>query len=186
MSSRAAVAPQDAVIHAARQSLLPLILFCVGHFLVDLYSGALGALQPVLQSRFDLNFTQAGILGGVMVCSSSVMQPVYGLLSDRWQSRLFTVLAPAVAGVFISSLGFAPGYWGLLIMVWLGGSGIASFHPQAAANATAGVERNRAGAMAIFICSGTVGLACGPLFFSLLGEHGMAMNASGAIPGVLV
>jgi FSR family fosmidomycin resistance protein-like MFS transporter len=186
MSSRAAVAPQDAVIHAARQSLLPLILFCVGHFLVDLYSGALGALQPVLQSRFGLNFTQAGILGGVMVCSSSVMQPVYGLLSDRWHSRLFTVLAPGLAGIFISSLGLAPGYMGLLAMVWMGGAGIASFHPQAAANATAGIERNRSGAMAIFICSGTAGLACGPIFFSTLAERGLALNAWGALPGVLV
>jgi len=97
MSSRAAVAPPEAVRTAVRQSILPLVLFCVGHFLVDLYSGALGALQPLLQSRFGLNFTQAGILGGVMVCSSSVMQPVYGLLSDRWHSRLFTVLAPGLA-----------------------------------------------------------------------------------------
>src|SRR6266545_1732608 len=180
MSSPAAVAsPQTRGL--ARASLLPLVLFCIGHFLVDLYSGALGALQPLLQSRFGLNFTQAGILGGVMVCSSSVMQPVYGLLSDRWHSRLFTVLAPAMAGIFISSLGWAPGYWVLLLMVWMGGSGIASFHPQAAANATAGIERNRAGAMAVFICSGTVGLACGPLLFSMLAEHGLALNAAGAL-----
>jgi FSR family fosmidomycin resistance protein-like MFS transporter len=185
MSSPAALATSESR-SLPRASLLPLVLFCIGHFLVDLYSGALGALQPLLQSRFGLNFTQAGVLGGVMVCSSSVMQPVYGYLSDRWHSRLFTVLAPAVAGIFISSLGFAPGYWGLLIMVWMGGAGIASFHPQAAANATAGTERNRAGAMAVFICSGTVGLACGPLFFSMLGEHGIALNATGALPGVLV
>ena len=186
MSSRAAVAPPETVASLARQSVLPLVLFCLGHFLVDLYSGALGALQPLLQSRYGLNFTQAGILGGVMVCSSSVMQPVYGLLSDRWRSRLFTALAPAFAGIFISSLGWAPGYAGLLAMVWMGGAGIASFHPQAAANATAGIERNRSGAMAIFICSGTVGLACGPLFFSALGAHGLALNAWGALPGVLV
>jgi FSR family fosmidomycin resistance protein-like MFS transporter len=133
-----------------------------------------------------LNFTQAGILGGVLVCSSSVMQPVYGLLSDRWHSRLFTVLAPGLAGIFISSLGFAPGYVGLMAMVWMGGAGIASFHPQAAANATAGVERNRSGAMAIFICSGTAGLACGPIFFSTLAEHGLALNAWGALPGLMV
>src|SRR5437763_2024550 len=106
MSSRAAVAPQETVSNMARVSVLPLVLFCLGHFLVDLYSGALGALQPLLQSRFGLNFTQAGILGGVMVCSSSVMQPVYGLLSDRWRSRFFTALAPALAGIFISSLGW--------------------------------------------------------------------------------
>jgi FSR family fosmidomycin resistance protein-like MFS transporter len=169
----------------ARAALLPLVLFCLGHFLVDLYSGALGALQPLLQSRYGLNFTQAGILGGALVCSSSVMQPVYGLLSDRWHSRLFTVLAPAVAGIFISSLGRAPNYWWLVAMVWLGGAGIASFHPQAAANATAGIERNRSGAMAIFISSGTVGLACGPVFFSTLGERGLSLNSLGAIPGVI-
>src|ERR1051325_8561319 len=157
MSSPAAVSGPHAR-SLARASLPPLVLFCLGHFLVDLYSGALGALQPLLQTRFGLNFTQAGVLGGVMVCSSSVMQPVYGLLSDRWHSRLFTVLAPGMAGIFISSLGWARGYWGLLAMVWMGGAGIASFHPQAAAHATAGIERNRAGAMAIFICSGTVGL----------------------------
>ena len=71
-------------------------------------------------------------------------------------------------------------------MVWMGGVGIASFHPQAAANATAGIQRNRSGAMAIFICSGTVGLACGPIFFSTLGAHGLALNAWGALPGLLV
>ena len=186
MSSPAAAAPPEAVPSVARQTVLPLVLFCLGHFLVDLYSGALGALQPLLQSRFGLNFTQAGILGGVMVCSASVMQPVYGLLSDRWRSRLFTALAPALAGIFISSLGWAPGYAGLLAMVWIGGVGIASFHPQAAANATARIERNRSGAMAIFICSGTVGLACGPIFFSTLGAHGLALNTWGALPGLLV
>jgi len=185
MSSRAAVAPSQTVSSMARPTVLPLVLFCIGHFLVDLYSGALGALQPLLQDRFGLNFTQAGILGGVLVCSSSVMQPVYGMLSDRWRSRMFTALAPAFAGIFISSLGWAPGYVGLLAMVWMGGVGIASFHPQAAANATAGIERNRSGAMAIFICSGTVGLACGPIFFSTLGSHRLALNAWGAIPGLL-
>ena len=73
-----------------------------------------------------------------------------------------------------------------MAMVWLGGAGIASFHPQAAANATVGVRENRAGAMSIFICSGTVGLACGPVFFSTLAAHGLALNAWGALPGLLV
>jgi FSR family fosmidomycin resistance protein-like MFS transporter len=184
MSSRTVAAVPEAS-PAVRSALLPLVLFCMGHFLVDLYSGALGALQPLLQTRYGLNFTQAGILGGVLVCSSSVMQPVYGLMSDRWPSRFFTVLAPAVAGIFISSLGWSSNYWGLLVMIWMGGAGIAAFHPQAAANATAGVSKNRSAAMAVFICSGTVGLACGPIFFSALGERGAALDSWGAIPGVV-
>src|ERR1044071_1274952 len=125
-----------------QRALLPLVLFCLGHFFVDLYSGALGALQPVLHARFGLTFTQAGLLGGVLVFSSSTLQPVYGYLSDRFHSRLFAALGPAISGAFISALGIAPGYSALLAMVWLGGAGIASFHPQAAANAIAGVERN--------------------------------------------
>src|SRR3984957_3225955 len=164
---------------------LPLALFCLGHFFVDLYSGALGTMQPVLLDHFRLSYTQAGILGGALVFSSSVMQPVYGYLSDRLHSRLFAALGPAMAGIFISTLGWAPGYAGLLAMVLLGGAGIASFHPQAAANAVAGVRHNRGRAMAVFVCSGSLGLAVGPLFFSALTRGGtLAHTPWGAVPGL--
>jgi FSR family fosmidomycin resistance protein-like MFS transporter len=170
-----------------RALLLPLVLFCAGHFLIDLYSAALSVLQPLLVSRFQLSFTQAGILGGVLISSSSVMQPVYGYLADRFPSRLFSALAPATAAVFMMSLGWAPGFVGLLVLVWLGGAGIASFHPQATSNAVAHITVNRGRAMAIFICSGTLGMACGPAFFSaLLGRRGLDALPWGALPGVLM
>src|SRR5712692_4724361 len=119
---------QPELAPTARATLVSLTLFCFGHFFVDLYSGALGALQPLLVDQFRMSFTAAGILAGVLSFSSSVLQPAYGYLSDRFHSRLFTALAPAVAGIFISSLGLAPNFWALLLMVFLGGSGIASFH----------------------------------------------------------
>ena len=124
---------------SSRPSLLPLVLFCSGHFFIDLYSIALGVMQPLLLAQYGLSLTQAGLLGGLLVFSSSVMQPVYGYFSDRHHTYLFTALAPAVAAIFISSLGLAPGYGALLAMVWLGGAGIASFHPQATANTTRGI-----------------------------------------------
>jgi len=168
-------------------ALLPLLFFSLGHFCVDLYSSALGVLQPLLLEKFGMNFTQAGLLGGVLVFASSVMQPAYGYLSDRLRSRLFTVLAPAVAGVFISGLGWAPSYTGLLFMVALGGTGIAAFHPQAAANATAGVRRNRSGAMAVFVSAGTLGFALGPTLFSLVTTRwGLDRAPWAAIPGLVV
>ena len=171
----------------ARRALLPLVLFCAGHFFVDLYSGALGALQPLLGAQFGLNFTEAGLLGGMLVFSSSTMQPLYGYLSDRFHSRLFASLAPAVAGFFISALGWATGFGTLLAMVALGGAGIASFHPQGASNAVAGVRTNRGRAMAIFVCSGSLGMACGPMFFSAVaGAGGLTALPLAAIPGVLL
>jgi FSR family fosmidomycin resistance protein-like MFS transporter len=169
----------------ARATLLSLTLFCLGHFFIDLYSGALGALQPLLLDQFHMSFTEAGILAGVLSFSSSVLQPAYGYLSDRFHSRLFTALAPAVAGIFISSVGWAPSYAALLAMVFLGGAGIASFHPQAASRATEGITHNRGRAMAIFISSGTLGLAIGPSFFSAVsGRLGLPQTCWAALPGV--
>lgn len=144
-------------------------------------------MQPLLIDRFGLTLTQAGFLGGTLVFSSSLLQPVYGYLSDRFHTRMFTVLAPVMAAVFISSLGLAPGYRTLLAMVWLGGTGVASFHPQATANATAGLDMNRGRAMAIFISSGTLGLAIGPTYFSFWTERaGLDRTWIAALPGVLL
>ena len=170
---------------AVRATFVTFLLFCFGHFFIDLYSGALGALQPLLVGQFHMNFTEAGILAGVLSFSSSVLQPAYGYLSDRFHSRLFTALAPAVAGIFISAVGWAPGYPALLAMVFLGGAGIASFHPQAASRATEGIEKHRGRAMAVFISSGTMGLALGPSFFSAVAVRvGLPRTAWAALPGI--
>ena len=170
----------------ARDGLVALVLLSAGHFFVDLYSGALGALQPLLVGQFKLSLADAGLLGGMLVASSSLMQPAYGYLSDRLRTRMFAALGPAVAGLFISALGLAPGYGWLLAMVALGGAGMAAFHPQASARAILGVEAHRSRAMAIFISSGTLGLACGPTYFSLLaGRLGLGRAYWAALPGLL-
>ncbi|HTM48065.1 MAG TPA: MFS transporter [Bryobacteraceae bacterium] len=172
---------------ATRSAAPAFVLFCSGHFFIDLYSIALSVLQPLLLTQFGLSLTQAGLLGGMLVFSSSVMQPVYGYLSDRFHSYLFTALAPAVAAIFISSLGLASGYGMLLAMVWIGGAAIASFHPQATANATLGIKTNRGRAMATFISSGTLGLALGPTYFSWMTQTlGLTRTFWAALPGILM
>jgi FSR family fosmidomycin resistance protein-like MFS transporter len=169
-----------------RTTAVSLALLSVGHFFVDLYSAALGALQPRLVEHLNLSLTQAGLLGGMLVFSSSLCQPIYGYLSDRFHSRLFTVLAPACAGIFISSLPAARSFAWLLPFVVLGGAGIAAFHPQASARATHGVASARGRWMAIFISSGTLGFALGPTFFSLVpAKLGFERTYLAAIPGIL-
>ncbi len=172
---------------AVRAGIVTLVLLSVGHFFVDLYSGALGALQPLFVERLGLSLTQAGILGGVFVVASSVMQPFYGYLSDRFHTRMFAALAPAVAGICISSLGLAPAYGWLLALVALGGSGIAAFHPQASSTVAFGTAIRRGGWMAVFISSGTLGMAIGPTYFSqILTWLGVPRMYFGAVPAVLV
>ena len=49
--------------------MLPLVLFSCAHFFIDLYSIALGVLQPLLLAQFGLSLTQAGLIGGVLVAA---------------------------------------------------------------------------------------------------------------------
>lgn len=186
MASPVPSVPVQAPALAARNAGLVLVLFCLGHAFVDLYSAALPALQPLLVERFGLSFTQCGILGGVAVFSGSVLQPVYGYFADRFRSRLFAALAPAVAGICISSLGWAPAYWAVAALIFAGGAGVASFHPQGASNAVAHVKTNRSGAMALFICSGSLGMSVGPLFFSAVAAGALERALWCALPGISV
>ena len=59
-------AVQPDLAPSARAALFTLTLFCLTHFIIDVYSGALGALQPLLMGPFRMNFTEAGILAGVL------------------------------------------------------------------------------------------------------------------------
>jgi FSR family fosmidomycin resistance protein-like MFS transporter len=166
---------------------MTLLLFSLGHFLVDVYSGSMGIFQPLLINRLGISLTQAGLLGGLLALSSSITQPLYGYLSDRFPSRLFSALAPAVAGVFIAALGGAANYRWALIFAVLGGAGVASFHPQASVWAAAGMMTHRARWMGVFITAGTLGIALSPAFFSVfVGLFGAERMLWTAAPGVLL
>ena len=178
---------QEERAHLLRTGYVTLALFSLGHFFIDLYSSALGTFQPLLDEKLGLNLTDAGILGGLSVFSASVVQPAYGYLSDRFHTRMFSVLAPAVAGIFISAYGLAPNFAWLALLVFLGGAGVASFHPQASARATIGLQSHRGRWMAVFISAGSLGLAAGPAYFSnILTRFGLSRTAWAAIPGVLI
>jgi FSR family fosmidomycin resistance protein-like MFS transporter len=170
-----------------RTGMYGLALYCLGHFFIDLYSAAMGAFQPLFHDRLHFSLTQAGFLGGMMVFSGSFVQPAYGILSDRFHSRMFSVLAPAVAGIFISCLGLATNVWTAALLIFLGGAGVASFHPQASARATLGIETNRGRWMAVFISTGSLGLAFGPTYYtSITQTWGMERSWIGSIPGLIV
>ncbi|MBM3796525.1 MAG: MFS transporter [Acidobacteria bacterium] len=170
----------------ARRSLVALVLLCIGHFFIDTYAGALGALQPRLVAKLGLTLTEAGFLGGALIFASSLCQPLHGYWSDRYGTRMFSVLTPALSGLGICLLGSAPNYASLFACVLVGGAAIAAFHPQASSRVTRGVTASRGTWMAVFISSGTLGFALGPTYFSYAPEwFGLEHLYWAAIPGVL-
>jgi len=143
--------------------------------------------MPLLIARHGLTYAAAGVMGALLIFSSSVMQPVYGYLSDRYLKRGFSVLGPALAAVFISALGLAPSYGWALVLLALGGAGIACFHPQSAALAAQSSGHRPGMGMSVFVTAGSIGYALGPLYFAwALGWLGLERLYWAAVPGVLI
>lgn len=158
-----------------------------GHFFVDCYSSMLGAFLPFLHRELHLTLTQAGLLGGALILTSSFLQPLYGYLSDRLAHRAFAALGPVLAGVFISSLGMATGFDTLLVLVLLGGLGIGIFHPQGTAVASTASAVRPGLQLSFFIAFGMIGYSLGPLYITLVIEWlGLRHSYWAAIPGVVL
>jgi FSR family fosmidomycin resistance protein-like MFS transporter len=146
-----------------RRDNLTLTALCAAHFVNDSYSSIIYPLLPLLQTHLALTNAQVFWLAPLYAISSSLMQPVYGFISDRYARRFFAVFGPAITAVFVSMIGLAPSYSMLVLLLVAGGIGIGSFHPQAAAMAAAASGERRRIGMAMFSALGTLGFAFGPL-----------------------
>jgi len=146
-----------------RRDKLTLAALCAGHFVNDSYSSIIYPLLPLIKIKLGLTAAQVFWLAPLYAISSSLMQPVYGFISDRYFRRFFAVFGPAITGVFVSMIGLAPSYGILIVLLVAGGIGIGSFHPQGAAMAATAASNRRRVGMALFSAVGTLGFAVGPL-----------------------
>ena len=145
-----------------RKDKLTLAALCTAHFVSDSYSSIIYPLLPLLERKLALSKGQVFWLAPLLAISSSLMQPLYGFISDRYARRFFAVFAPTITAVFVSMIGLAPSYAMLVVLLVAGGIGIGSFHPQAAAMAAAASGERRRIGMAMFSAIGTLGFAIGP------------------------
>src|SRR5262247_1104023 len=102
-----------------RRDKLTLAALCAGHFVNDAYSSIIYPLLPLLADKLHLSTLQVFWLAPLYAISSSLMQPVYGIISDRYFRRFFAVCGPAITGVFVSMIGLAPSY-SMLVLVLVG------------------------------------------------------------------
>jgi FSR family fosmidomycin resistance protein-like MFS transporter len=163
-----------------------------GHLGTDFANGALPALLPFLVDRFDLSYTLAATLMLASAVSASVVQPVFGLWSDRRGAIWLLPGGVALAGVGIALAADAPSYWLVLVFVTLSGLGVAAYHPEGSKFAAYASGRKRASGMSAFSVGGNLGFALGPvvatplvLAFGLRGGLLLALPCL-AIAGLLV
>jgi FSR family fosmidomycin resistance protein-like MFS transporter len=163
-----------------------------GHLFTDLNQGAVAALLPFLISERGLSLAAAGALVFAATVSSSLVQPLFGIFSDRNPIPALMPLGVLLGGVGMALVGVAPSYPLIFASVVVSGVGVAAFHPEAArfANYVSGARRARG--MSFFSVGGNAGFALGPivatplvLAFGLPGTLFLALPAA-LMAGVMV
>ena len=134
-----------------------------GHLFTDLNQGAVAALLPFLISERGLSLAAAGALVFAATVSSSLVQPLFGIFSDRNPIPALMPFGVLLAGVGMALAGVAPSYPLIFASVVVSGIGVAAFHPEAArfANYVSGARRARG--MSFFSVGGNAGFALGPI-----------------------
>jgi len=146
----------------AASGLGALAVLSAGHLVVDAYSSAYAPILAILRDRFALSFAQVGWGAAVFAFSASIMQPLYGIASDRIKSPIIIILAPGVAAVGLGAVALVGTYPAMLLCLFVAGVGVAAFHPQGASQAADTLPHRPSLAMALFVGAGNIGFAMGP------------------------
>lgn len=157
-----------------------------GHFLVDLCQGVLPLTLPFLLTKLQLDYTHAEWLVTTAYVTSSVTQPLFGLVRHARIREATLWLGTPLACAGLAAIPLASSYAMLVTLVVIGSAGTAMYHPFAAARAHASGRRPGERSMALFVMCGNVGFTTGTMIFGpLLARQGLGAVAWLLVPALL-
>ncbi|MBI4609613.1 MAG: MFS transporter [Candidatus Rokubacteria bacterium] len=164
-----------------------LALLAVGHMVIDVNQGALPAILPFLRETFALSYAAAGTIMLVANVTSSVIQPLFGYLSDRTARRWLLPVSASVSGLGLALTGVAPSYAAVLALVVVMGFGVAAYHPEGYKTASHVAGDRKATGLSFFSIGGNVGIALGPpIITTLVTGFGLAGSLAMLLPSLAV
>ena len=162
------------------------------HFSNDINGGALPALLPFFVLNYGFSYTETSVIIFSYGIVSSIVQPLFGYLSDRWSARYLIALGVFWTSVGVGLTGFLPWYWAICACAIFSGMGSSLFHPEGARLAnTLGVTGHKAITMSIFAIGGNAGFSLGPMAVGLLiptfGMHStIAFPVAAAVAALII
>jgi MFS family permease len=95
----------------------------------DGFSDVTYVLLPLLAQTFGLSLAQVGMIRSAHRVAMATFQLPAGLIAERFGERNLLAIGTLVAGIAFIALGYAPGYWAILITLFFAGIGSAVQHP---------------------------------------------------------
>ena len=141
-----------------------LFTISLAHVFTDMNNGALPAMLPFLITAGGLKYAEAAGLTFAVSISSTLTQPIFGIMSDKLSKTWFLPIGVFLSGCGLSMIGFFPDrYWLMFIAALICGIGIAAFHPEGARMANRLAGKKKGSSMSIFTVGGNIGIGVGPL-----------------------
>src|SRR5438093_9903162 len=137
-------------------------LLALGHLVIDLNQGAIPAVLPFLRSAHGLSYALAATIVLVANLTSSLIQPLFGYLSDQFARRSILPTSVFLSGAGVALIGIAPGYLTVLGLVLVMGLGVAAWHPGGYKTATGVPGERKATALPWVSLGRTRALALAP------------------------
>jgi len=145
-----------------------LAILSFGHLATDACQGAVPALLPFLIASRGFTVAQASLLVLAATAASSVLQPVFGVVSDRRSLPWLMPLGPLIGALGVAAVGLTSSFPATFTVIVVSGIGVAAFHPEGSRYANY-ISRSRpATGMSLFSVGGNAGFAVGPALVALL------------------
>lgn len=176
----------DAMTVPQKPQTFKIGIYSLGHLVNDLYMNQIQVLIPFWVLA-GLSAAQGGFLVAVFTISSSLVQPLFGMLSDRKSYQWLTFCGTAWMAVLLSFMGLTNNYILMFTLALFAGIGTAAFHPQASTMVSKYSGDRKSFAQAIFIAFGNIGWAVTPLLLvPLVSKFGISISPFFAIPGLIM
>src|ERR1700722_7575713 len=160
------------------------------HMLNDMMQSLVPALYPMIKGTYGLSFVQIGLMTTAMQVTSSMLQPVVGLVADRRPQPYSLSVGMAATFVGVLLLAQAATYPTLLLGSALVGIGSAVFHPEASRVARMASGGRHGLAQSLFQVGGNVVSASGPILAAFIvipkGQGSVAWFSSAALLAMTV
>jgi len=142
----------------------------VGYF----YASFISPLLPLFLERFSLTLAQVGLLTAAYRLVGIVVEPSVGYIADHYRTRVFVLVGPLLAIVFIPLVGIAPSFSLLLLCVCLGAMGPHMLYPTPVGMISAYSGRHLGFSISLLEVGGILGFGAGPLFITwCVGSYGL-------------
>ena len=99
------------------KSFWAVISLAIGHLVTDMQAGALPIVLPHLKELFSLSYAQMATIVLTQNITSSVIQPVFGYITDKRSLPALLPYCAALAGAGFAAVGWVSSYALLLLTV---------------------------------------------------------------------